>query len=293
MIFLEDLEDALCNHTEGKADNIVDACSDTISPPLESLLTLETSAAYVQSQQISTIAPEESWSGAPQTLPTITRISSLSFSAASALKLRQRCKAEGASLTAGLMSLIASAFFRILPEEYTVLQGDCAVSLRRFVPKPDIDRCLGCYVGSFSESYSKTHASIWEDARRTRTSIDVVVQQKGEDMLVGYLRHIPDMSKWFMDKMGKKRQAAWELSNVGAICALEPRSSNSYRITDVVFSQSAGATSGAVKISVATGRSGNLAMSFSWQQGVVENEVVTELMANIAILVTEITSEET
>ncbi|KAF4447054.1 Alcohol acetyltransferase [Fusarium austroafricanum] len=154
-------------------------------PPLESLVILPTSADFIQMQRSLGEPSQNWWNGKRQSLPVATRFSSVWLSQALFGQLRAKCKEKSVSLTAGLISLIAGAFFRLLPPEYTVIQGDCAVSLRRFLPDNTNTRSVGCYVGSLSESYHRNCFTVWGDAARTKANIDKTITGRGAN--TGYI----------------------------------------------------------------------------------------------------------
>ena len=278
--FLEDSELALSTPTSSEAGSLVRPCTLDLHPPLKLLKELPTSPEYVHFQQHLGEPPENVWSGGPQAKPSATRFSSISLRDSATLKLRQRCKFHGAFITSGLMSLMALSLFDVLPPEYVSLYGDCAVSLRNFLPEPVTSQSRECYVGSFGQVYQRKPGSLWDEAKTTKNTIDETLAGMGENMPVGYLRHIPNLKQWFEDKMGQRRWAAFELSNVGALSSPET-AETTYQIEDVIFSQSASACSGAIKVSVVSGRTGNLSLGFSWQKGVVEDEMVKEVMARM------------
>lgn len=286
----QDLEYALASDDNGTTTETLEGSQQTLLPPLESMVDLPTSPEFVRGQQSLGEPPENWWSGKPQTLPVKTRFSSVWISQSSFTSLRQKCKEQGVTLTAALMSLIAGAFFRVLPSEYSVIQGDCAVSLRRFLPDYIDQRSAGCYVGSLSDVYNRESQSIWKDAKRTKKIIDETLQLRGADMPVGYLKHVPDISGWLSGKIGKKRWAAWELSNIGGFDDAPDLKVEDRQIQSVMFSQSASACSGAVKVSAASGRDGRLGLGFTWQEGIVGDEVVKELVRSLVDLIQEITS---
>ncbi|WAO87817.1 Hypothetical protein NCS54_00513700 [Fusarium falciforme] len=290
VIIHQDLEFSLATNDKGAAMEMVEGSRHTLLPPLESMADLPTSPDYVRGQQSLGEPPQNWWSGKPQTLPVQTRFSSVWIPSASFTSLRQKCKEQGVTLTAALMSLIAGAFFRVLPSEYSVVQGDCAVSLRRFLPDYIDQRSAGCYVGSLSEVYNRESQSIWRDAKRTKKTINETLQLRGADMPVGYLKHVPDIVGWLTGKIGKRRWAAWELSNVGGFDDAPGLKSEDRQIQSVMFSQSASACSGAIKVSAASGRDGRLGLGFTWQEGVVGDEVVKELIQSLVDLIQEITS---
>lgn len=98
-------------------------------------------------------------------------------------------------------------------------------------------------------------------------------------MPVGFLRHVPDMHRWFGEKLGRQRLSAFELSNVGKLGPLKRQ--GDYRIESLLFSQGASACSAAIKISAVTGRDERLALGFSWQEGVVDDDIMERLVARL------------
>ncbi|KAH8694355.1 hypothetical protein BGZ61DRAFT_493931 [Ilyonectria robusta] len=232
--------------------------------------------------------PEAAWSGAVQTTPVHTRFSSLVLSPALIAGLKRQCDLHSVSLTALLMSITANALFHVLPSEYTFLWGDCAVSLRPFLSSSITERSLGCYVGSFSERFERFNVSIWDDSKRTKSTIDNLRKTNGKDMPVTFLQEVSDMCdmrEWLSEKMGKRRWAAWELSNVGTLAQAGAPERAKCQIKTLLFSQSASACSGAIKISVATGRDQRMTLGFSWQEDVVEKPIVAELIQEMNRLV--------
>ncbi|KAJ0376294.1 hypothetical protein COL26b_005495 [Colletotrichum chrysophilum] len=276
LIFHEDLEKALDQSLTTTRS------VDAMLPPLDAVYDLPVSETFVQ-QASNYIEPSARvWSGALQQLPVRSRVRLFWVSGEVAESFRKHCKGEKTSVTAGMMALMAAAFFKVIPDNYDTLQGDCAVSLRHLLPGPINDRSTGCYVGSFSEQYSRSAdpASMWSDARRTKATIDEVTRKRGADMPVGYLRHVADdMSGWLSGKLGKKRAAAWEISNVGVVGSAGKVTETEFKMERMLFSQSASATSGAIKVSVVTGRDGQLGFAFSWQEGIVEKRLAEELVS--------------
>lgn len=114
-----------------------------------------------------------------------------------------------------------------------------------------------------------------------------MVGGRGEGVagMVGALMRVPDVEGWLLGGIGGRRAAAFELSNVGVLAAAPggaveggAEGDGLCAIERVVFSQSASATAGAVKVSAVTGRDGVLVLGFSWQVGVVEDGVVEGVM---------------
>lgn len=297
LIFLEDLELALSHPSDTRlpVPTTVPSPPTPLLPPLEALYPLPTPAAQ---EPAATPAPTTTtwWTASPQTLPVCTRFRSLRLSP-SAAALRAAAKRRGATLTAAVMALLAAAFWRVLPRAFGRLRGDCAASLRGFLPGGGgVARGMGVYVGAFGETYARGEGegegrpcwdAVWADARRTKGTIDGMVGGRGEGVagMVGALMRVPDVEGWLLGGIGGRRAAAFELSNVGVLAAAPggaveggAEGDGLCAIERVVFSQSASATAGAVKVSAVTGRDGVLVLGFSWQVGVVEDGVVEGVM---------------
>jgi hypothetical protein len=218
----------------------------TLLPSLEEICNLHISDTFHLSQSTYHEPSSEAWNGAPQSLPVKTRFSSISFAERETRDLRKFSEKHQSSVTATLQALLAHSIFSSLPSQYTILQGDCAVSLRRFLPQPIEATSLGCYVGSLSVTYNKKFSFNWNDARRTKRTISETLAGKGRDMPVGYLGCIPDMHSWMGNKLTKKRAAAFELSNIGATLTRKPsRYHTHFNIESMLFSQSSSACSAA------------------------------------------------
>jgi len=104
--------------------------------------------------------PDNVWSGTLQFLPVKTRFNSHFLPRQTTIAFQTLSKRKGVSVTSALMALFASALFHILPDCYTRVQGDCAVSLRHFLSPHVARRDMGSWVGSFSQSYSRFEDSV-------------------------------------------------------------------------------------------------------------------------------------
>ena len=258
--------------------DFIKTSSNDLIPPLEELYELPVSQEFVRSQENSSEPGTDSWTGSPQSLPVKTRFSSLWLSTSETKAIAAQSKKEGSSVTAALQTLVASCLFAILPQEYNRLQADCAVSLRGFLPQPVTVTTLGSYAGVVSTVYQRSSFD-WNEARRTKTEITQAMARKGSDMSVGYLKLIDNQHQWMLQKLGRKRMAAFELSNVGMASPL--RKESCFEVEDMLFSQSASACSAAIKISAVTGRDGQLALGLTWQEGVVDDELIGLLLVHL------------
>lgn len=93
-------------------------------------------------------------------------------------------------------------------------------------------------------------------------------------MPVEYMKHIPDQCTWILQKLGRRGMSAFELSNIGKVPASRKLS---FEIESILFSQSASACSAAIKVSAVTGRDGRLMLGFTWQEGIVEDNMIEQI----------------
>jgi NRPS condensation-like uncharacterized protein len=281
LAFHEAIEDALNVPSETKTDCMVRTSTMALLPPLDDFLDKDstTSPSTYQEQ------PSDVWTGAVQFTPARTRFCSRWLASGITKQLFDITKQERLSLTAILQTILVAAIFQCLPSEYTTIKADCAISLRPWLPSPVTATSIGCFIDSFSETYQRSPFS-WNECHRTKKAIERVLQQKRGDDLCGNLHRIPDLKSWLEKKMGQARPSALELSNVGKLTpSTLPKE---YEIESLLFSQSAGACSGAIKVSAATGRDGRLIVGFSYQEGVVEDGMVENVIQGFESILREV-----
>ncbi|CAG8908817.1 unnamed protein product [Penicillium egyptiacum] len=270
--FHAELERHMAQYSGLETSDAVYSPSIALIPPLEGLYTIPVSQEFLRSQKKYSEPSPDSWTATPQFTPVKSRFSSLWLSEADTNVLIALSKKEQTSVTATLQVLIATCIFSVLPSTYHTLQADCAVSLRKFLPEPITESTLGCYVGSTSTTYQRRPSFDWGEARRTKVAIEHAMARKGGDMPVRYLEFIQNQHRWMLQKLGRKRMSAFELSNVGS--SFTSRGSSNFELESMLFSQSSSACSAAIKVSAVTGPDGRLVLGFSWQEGAVEADMV-------------------
>ncbi|EXJ65764.1 uncharacterized protein A1O5_11005 [Cladophialophora psammophila CBS 110553] len=270
LVLHQAVETALNDSLEREPVSVVDTPDLPLLPPLEALRGLaERNGSENQEQSLHI------WSGAVQHLPVQTKVTSLWLSQEETTGLLQVSKYHGVSLTATLEAMLVAALFTHVPPDYTTIKSDCAVSLRQWLPNPINADSMGVFVDTFFMTHERAPFT-WEEARRIKNRIDQVMQEKGGDGLLEKLSRIADFESWMKGKMGRRRTTSLELSNVGHLGPSQ--ADKDYQIESLLFSQSAGASSGAIKVSAVSGRDGRLTLGFSWQEGVVENQVVQDVV---------------
>lgn len=276
IVFQQALERAMTHVTSSHPPDVISLPSKPLLPSAEELHTFPVCPSFIATQKAESDPPANVWSGGVQRVPVKTRVHSFWTTEMVTHRLMARCREKKTSVTSLLMALLAESFFHEVPSDFTTVYGECAMSIRRFMPDIIDDDSMGVFIGVFRQGYERGNGvhSVWDDSTRTKRTMDGVIAKNGADQSAGYLRLVPDLADWFRKKLGRKRWAAWELSNVGALPKSCTNDGRTARIESLLFSQSASACSAVLKVSVATGRDGRLGFCFSWQEGAADENVI-------------------
>ncbi|RAH65301.1 uncharacterized protein BO66DRAFT_359222 [Aspergillus aculeatinus CBS 121060] len=234
------------------------------------------------------------WTGAPVFTPLEARARHLVIPAAVSAAFRQSCRRNGATVTAAVQAAMAQALFAHLPPQCTKLRLTGAISVRKWLTQPIPEKSLGVWVMDFGESYWRKGLPVtdagafpWKEAQRSRETIERVVAMKGKNTGVNLLKYVSGFSEFFRSKLGKPRGESIELSNIGVLSASDEARSDPSKpqMGRVIFSQSPNAAGAAIVVSAISGGDGCLVLSFGWQQGVVEPELVSGTIDSVEKLV--------
>lgn len=225
------------------------------------------------------------WAGSKIMAPTQNRLRLIPFSKLLMTAVRGRCRQEKTTITALLQTVVARSIFAHIPTEFSRLACTGALSSRRWLPSIT-DEAMGVWVQDYEESYSRTAvlkadgSFPWEETRRSRKTIQSVLGMRGKNASTSLLQFVDDYQQELcLSKIGKDRDKSFEVSNIG-VMALQP-ASETPSIGRMVFSQCASAAGNAIEMSAVTGGDGCLVLAISWQQGVVEADLINEVVESI------------
>lgn len=267
-----------------------------ISPPalpllgsLESLVPLPLSFAYVFRTLWTRVwfvrtPPPTFWSGTTAHLPPSglkTCLRTVAFPAQTVAHLLSACRTEKTTITALLQVLIAKSFFSVLPASTaSSLSSTIAVNLRRFMPASITDETMGVFVCSIAATHSRTkftRTPLWELARKYRGKLQARVDAGTSNADVAMLKHVSDFEKHFRERLGKRHDNSFEVSNLGVFKG--HRTPAGWDVpARVLFSQSASVASCAVDFSVMSVKGGEMAVGVGYQDGAVEPELVERVV---------------
>lgn len=187
--------------------------------------------------------------------------------------LLQVARKNGARLTATMNQSIARALSKALPPSSAInFVSGTAVNMRRAVGKANEE--MGFFVNACYQSHDRQDwAEPWMDetwaVARSLTEKLAETAVTLSDQPTGLLRYVPSINKWTLSKIGQERDTSFDVSNLGAFDpgASGASSGSKCRITDMIFTHSAGVTSGPLTISAASAKGSSLMIVIAWQPG--------------------------
>lgn len=232
----------------------------------------------------------EEWKGQNIRLPCETRFRHISIDANKSKAFLKACKDSNSSVTSALPALIASTLFTLVPPSTEALSCVIPVSLRRWLLTETTTNAMGVWIDAFQVQFPRPtskRASVidWQQAQICQNAIKAYLSHGGNAINVARFKNIPDMASIFASKIGQARDSAFEVSNLGVFDAL--KTDGGWDVGKIVFSRSAFASGSAIAVSVVSGSDGALSLGFTWQEGVVEEEVVDRLINELENTFTE------
>jgi hypothetical protein len=237
------------------------------------------------------------WSGtiisAESPRPPICNLRSFSLSAEVVGRLLKRCREEKTSMTA-LLEILVARKLAVLYPTHSRFTGTIPFSLRKFTGHSDRD--MGCFVSNLQPRFSaeerppwgyisccsdsndgpeKDDEKLWESARAVK-KLTAEQTSTTTNQNVGLLKFVSDLPKLFYGMFGKKREHAFEVSNIGV---LDGGVGGGKAYFDrAQFSTALSVYGDPYAISVASAKNGFITVSLNWETGVVRDENALELV---------------
>ncbi|PGG99884.1 hypothetical protein GX51_06095 [Blastomyces parvus] len=279
-----------------QVDGTIASPNIPLLPNIESLHPMPVSIPFLLSilfkEKIWSRRDPNLWTGSKITMPLQTEIRLLVLSETQTISFRDLCRKNKTTITAALHILVAGAVFLNVSADYTRLQCVGALSNRRWLGEQISDDSMGVFVQDMHDSYHRENffdesgnfSFPWDEAVRSRKTIEDTINMKGKNAGPNLLKYVGDFhSELFLPKVGKDRADSYEVSNLGVFRSnLQPESgSQNPRIGRMVFSQSANVAGSAFAVSALTGGDGCLVLAFSWQKDVVGLQLAGDIMKTV------------
>lgn len=216
-----------------------------------------------------------------------TAIDIFSLDGSTVLSALKACRSHDAKLTALLHQFIVNALSKVLPgsisSQKQIIISQTAINLRALVGVSNNE--MGLYASRVNQTHaidiSREQESItdlndpglWSSARDLTAKL-AQGSSTLKDQATGLLRYITDTQAWTERKIGKPRDASYELSNILAFDPKNDPSSSSndatkpgWSLQKLLFSQPANATGSPLAFNIVSVKDGDLVCVVSWQVG--------------------------
>lgn len=284
--------------------NVISIPKSPLLPTLETKCQLPLSVWYTLKKIFTTFvySPEDPlhwWgplvtSAAPEQAP-IVKLNSFALSHDMVQKLVTKCRSEKCTVNSLISVLIARKLALMYPT-HSRFAGNIPFSLRKFTGNTDRD--MGCFVSAagllFSSeaitprgyiscaSDSSIEASqdvnLWESARACKAYVTASASSM-TDQPVGLLKFVKnDYKAYFLGMLGKKRDSAFEVTNIMVVDGGVGVNHGAQATFDrVLFSATPVKQAYPYSVMLATAKNGNMTSTLCWEEGVVENSIALEL----------------
>ncbi|KAL9108270.1 MAG: hypothetical protein Q9187_008315, partial [Circinaria calcarea] len=293
--------------------------SGAIVPAVEDLIQLDISWSFLLRQIWETSRPSWSvpasskpWSAAVVTLPHPddfrSRVRFISLPRALTRQILSKCRKRETTLTGLLHGIIIAQLSLLVPEARS-FRATTPYSLRPATGTSveEIAVQLSALtteyapgtISAFRAGRADPRAAqqqIWEIARRFRLEMGAELAALPKDNLLGLLPYVRDWHRMWTDQVGKARSSTFEVSNLGSLRAeldSEPnREQNELNrerkdeeiactVSRLIFSQSGMVAGAAFSFNIASVESGPLTVTLTWQEGVVAEGLMGEILEGL------------
>ncbi|PNP38874.1 hypothetical protein TGAMA5MH_09098 [Trichoderma gamsii] len=247
--------------------------------------------------------PQPVWNAKPYnfSLPYKTRIKPIDISPETLAVLLEACRKHSVTLTALLHSLVLTSLATRLsssPAESPAFFSGTPISLRPYLAKkpddtdkPSASPPLRCLVSTCFHQFSPAtvsalrapnadiNALIWENAAQAKKDLATKLALIPRDDIVAMLKYVSNWMEFWRKRDGMPRSESWEISNVGVLKSAE--TTDSPRATRMLFSNGAMAAGPPIGVDVASVAGSKLTLSVSYQDKVVDDELVEQLRSDL------------
>ncbi|CAI6101130.1 unnamed protein product [Clonostachys chloroleuca] len=238
--------------------------------------------------------PKE-WTGKPVQIPCQSRWASLFITPKASTAFFQECKDKSVSVTSSIPSIIAEALFKALPSTEEAFTCIIPVSLRPWLNMPSDTSiaAIGTYFDAMKVQFTRADPPpqsdrTWARAGKVSKAINEYlanVSPSGEPYTaVSVFKNLPELCPIFTSMIGNPRDAAFEVTNIGRFTSgvgTDTERNARWEVGKMMLSRGAVVSGAAVTVSVATGGNGSMCIGFSWQNGIVEDGVIHDLVQEV------------
>lgn len=243
------------------------------------------------------------WNAVPISfaLPNTTRVKTVDIAPDVLAGLLSACRSHGVTITALMHALVLASLSARIPSPATApaFSSSTPISLRPYTSpalmNPAHVASLRCLVASYNHHFSReavaalrapsadTNALIWQAAQDFKAGLAARLASLPGDDIMGMLKFIGDWFDFWRGKDGKPRVDSWEISNIGVLKNPDDDgNTEAPRATRMLFTNSAMVVGPPMGVNVASVAGSKLTIGLSWQEAVVEDELMGQLAEDLA-----------
>ena len=245
-------------------------------------------------------APPPLWTGLPvQTLdecPFRSRVQIVTIQANELTGLLSEGKKHNVTLTSLLTAAIVSSLADALPTASS-FNGLVPYTLRR-ATGTSMDEMVN-QITTIETTFTADNlnrirkgstprervALLWSTAAHFHAQMQDELARCPHDNVVGLLPYVSDHIEYYRKKIGKPREASFELSNLGVFSpSQDSLLPGRWRLENMIFTQGAQPVGPAFSVNCASVAGGPLMLAITWQESVVDEAVVDAVGSGFANL---------
>ncbi|OTA01875.1 hypothetical protein A9Z42_0022100 [Trichoderma parareesei] len=264
-------------------------------------------------------AKQPIWNAIPidLSLPYRTRVKTIDYSPEQLSQLLSACRSRSVTLTALLHSLVLTSLAKRIPspEAAPAFAAATPLSMRPYLSPAKSDPAhassLRCLVAGCSHEFSPETVSairraedadvvnslIWTIAQHVKAELAQKLAKIPQDDVMGLLKYISDWFAFWRGRDGKQRADSWEISNIGVLKNAprdnaqgqeredkkqqQQEEAGMPRATRLLFTNGAMVAGPPMGINVASVEGSVFTIGLSWQDRVVEDELMEQLAEDL------------
>ncbi|KAK4177677.1 alcohol acetyltransferase [Triangularia setosa] len=275
-----------------------------LSPPLEEVVAFAQSWSFLLGTLFRELSPAwfsgpsraMPWTGKPITPePFQTNLRLIAIPAGAAQSVLTVCREHGTTLTPLLHSLVLASLAKFVPaKDAQAFCSSTPIDLRPFVSGSSSNEQHGVLFGVLVTTQThhfelqEVHGDwnedeIWTTAVNLKGRIKEHLEAVPKNDIMSMLSWVSDWRKFWLSKLGTPRQTTWEVSNIGSIRGTSDKSHSQpgWQIRRSIMSQGATVAGAAIGVNVAGVASGDICITLSWQEGIVETNLVERMVLDL------------
>ncbi|KAF5022502.1 hypothetical protein F66182_5474 [Fusarium sp. NRRL 66182] len=230
------------------------------------------------------------------THPHKARVRGVDIPASTVASLLTSTRSHGTSITGLIHALVLASLSRRIPDAPAFISST-PINMRPYMShtanpatKDSLRVCISSMthhfsplqVAAFRSSEADIDTLIWDQARKVKAEIKQKAATLPADDANILLPSISDWASHWREKDGQPRDGSWELSNIG--CLDIPSAQGDKRgISRVLFTNGIMVAGEPMGISVASVPDGALTLGISWNEGVIEDEIMEGLAEDLEV----------